>query len=153
VTRVEIYTDGACRGNPGPGGWGVLLRTGDIEKELCDGELRTTNNRMELMAAIEGLRALRRHCTVTLYTDSEYVRKGITEWLPQWKRRGWRTASRQPVKNEDLWRTLDELVAGHEITWRWVKGHSGHPENERADALANEGLERALGRTAGERGG
>jgi ribonuclease HI len=136
VTRVEIYTDGACRGNPGPGGWGVLLRTGDIEKELCDGELRTTNNRMELMAAIEGLRALRRHCTVTLYTDSEYVRKGITEWLPQWKRRGWRTASRQPVKNEDLWRTLDELLARHRVRVTHVRGHSGHPENERCDALA-----------------
>jgi ribonuclease HI len=146
VNEVEIHTDGACRGNPGPGGWGVLMRAGKREKELCDGELLTTNNRMELTAAIRGLEALKRHCRVTVYTDSEYLRKGITEWLAAWKRRGWRTADRKPVKNADLWRRLDDLSCRHEIRWRWVKGHAGNPDNERADQLANEGLEKALGR-------
>ena len=144
MSRVEVYTDGACRGNPGPGGWGVLMMYGDRQKELCGGELLTTNNRMELMAAIQALRALNRTCDVVLYTDSEYVRRGITEWLPVWRQRGWRTASRKPVKNDDLWQVLDELAQGHRIDWRWVKGHSGHPGNERADALANQGLESAM---------
>jgi ribonuclease HI len=143
---VEIYTDGACRGNPGPGGWGVLLRAGDRERELWGGEAATTNNRMELTAAIEGLTALRRPCRVALYTDSQYLRKGILEWLPAWKARGWKTADRKPVKNEDLWRRLDELAARHEVEWHWVRGHSGHPENERADALANRGLDEHLAR-------
>jgi ribonuclease HI len=139
-----MYTDGACRGNPGPGGWGVVLRSGNRERELSGGELHTTNNRMELMAAIRGLGALKRRCRVTVYTDSEYLRRGISEWLAQWKRRGWRTADRKPVKNEDLWRELDVLAQGHEVHWRWVKGHSGHDGNERADALANAGLDAAL---------
>jgi ribonuclease HI len=137
---VEIYTDGACRGNPGPGGWGVLLRFNDKEKELWDGEAGTTNNRMELMAAIRALEALKRPSRVKLYTDSLYVMKGITTWIHDWKRRGWRTAEKKPVKNEDLWRDLDALAAKHEIEWHWVKGHNGHPENERADALANKGI-------------
>lgn len=141
MSRVEIYTDGACRGNPGPGGWGVLLRSGDHERELWGGEALTTNNRMELTAAIEGLRRLKRPCTVDLYTDSQYVRLGITEWLANWKRKGWRNASKKPVKNQDLWRALDEETARHEIRWHWVKGHSGHPENERADELANRGID------------
>ncbi|MGM0569175.1 ribonuclease HI [Marinobacter sp.] len=141
--RVTLYTDGACKGNPGPGGWGVLLRYGDRSKELCGGEAVTTNNRMELMAAIEGLRALTRGCHVDLYTDSQYVRKGITEWMAGWKKNGWKTAARKPVKNEDLWRALDEEVARHEVEWHWVKGHSGVPDNERADALANLGIEKA----------
>ena len=137
---VEIYSDGACRGNPGPGGWGVLLRYNGQEKELWGGELDTTNNRMELMAAIRALEALKRHSHVKLYTDSLYVMKGISSWIKDWKRRGWRTADKKPVKNEDLWRRLDELAARHEIEWHWVKGHAGHPENERADALANKGI-------------
>ena len=137
---VEIYTDGACRGNPGPGGWGVLLRFNDKEKELWGGEAGTTNNRMELMAAIRALEALKRPSRVKLYTDSLYVMKGITTWIHDWKRRGWRTAEKKPVKNEDLWRELDVLAARHEIEWHWVKGHNGHPENERADALANKGI-------------
>ncbi|MCK7545888.1 ribonuclease HI [Marinobacter bryozoorum] len=141
--RVTLYTDGACKGNPGPGGWGVLLRYGDKSKELCGGETGTTNNRMELMAAIEGLRALTRGCEVDLYTDSQYVRKGITEWMAGWKRNGWKTSARKPVKNEDLWRKLDEEVARHEVKWHWVKGHSGVPGNERADELANQGIEKA----------
>ena len=142
---VRIYTDGACKGNPGPGGWGVVLLTGTTEKELFGGEANTTNNRMELMAVIEALTALKRPCAATLYLDSEYVRKGITEWITGWKARGWRTASRQPVKNVDLWQRLDVLVAGagHTIDWRWVKGHSGDPGNERADRLANRGVEHA----------
>jgi ribonuclease HI len=144
MSRVEIYTDGACRGNPGPGGWGVLLRRKDKERELCGGELHTTNNRMELTAAIEALSALSRPCEVALYTDSEYVRRGISEWLEGWKRSGWRTAARKPVKNEDLWRRLDAIAATHRIEWHWVRGHAGHPENERADALANRGLEATL---------
>ncbi len=142
---VEIFTDGACRGNPGPGGWGVVLRHGGRERTLHGGESRTTNNRMELMAAIRALEALRRPCQVVLTTDSEYVRKGITEWLPQWKRRGWRTAARKPVKNEDLWRRLDELAAAHEVQWRWVRGHSGHDGNEQADRLANRGIDEFSG--------
>lgn len=141
MSRVEIFTDGACRGNPGPGGWGVLLRYGTNEKRLWGGESMTTNNRMELTAAIQGLAALKRPSLVTLTTDSEYVRKGITEWLANWKQRGWRTASRQPVKNADLWQALDGLVQGHDVEWHWVKGHSGHRENEIADGLANQGID------------
>ena len=145
---VIIYTDGACKGNPGPGGWGALLSQGSHEKEIFGGELGTTNNRMELTAVIEALTSLTRPCQVTLYLDSEYVRKGITEWIRGWKARGWKTAAKAPVKNVDLWQRLDVLVAssGHKIDWRWVKGHSGDPGNERADALANKGVERACGR-------
>ena len=145
---VTIYTDGACKGNPGPGGWGVLLLSGDSEKEMFGGELATTNNRMELTAVIEALTALKRPCEVTLFLDSEYVRKGITEWIHGWKARGWRTAAKQPVKNVELWQKLDAVVSqsGHQITWKWVKGHAGDPGNERADALANRGVELALGR-------
>jgi ribonuclease HI len=141
LKKVEIFTDGACRGNPGPGGWGVLLRFAQNEKELCGGERNTTNNRMELTAAIEGLAALTEPCEVILTTDSQYVRKGITEWLAGWKRKGWRTAAKQPVKNVDLWQALDEQSNRHHIDWRWVKGHSGHAENERADQLANRGID------------
>ncbi len=141
---VEIYTDGACRGNPGPGGWGVLMRYSGRTKEMSGGSLQTTNNRMELTAAIEALRALRRPCEVVLYTDSQYLRRGITQWMSAWRQRGWRTAGRKPVKNEDLWRALDELASCHEIDWRWVKGHAGDPGNERADELANAGLEAEL---------
>ena len=137
---VEIYSDGACRGNPGPGGWGAILRYNKRVKELWGGEADTTNNRMELMAAIRALEALKRRSHVKLYTDSIYVMKGITIWIHDWKRKGWRTADKKPVKNEDLWRRLDELAARHEIEWHWVKGHAGHPENERADALANKGI-------------
>ncbi len=139
--RVEIYTDGACRGNPGPGGWGALLRFKGRERELFGGEPRTTNNRMELMAVIQALAALTRNSAVRVTTDSQYVKKGITEWIGNWKRNGWRTASRKPVKNSDLWRELDRLVAQHDVEWAWVKGHSGHPENERADQLANRGID------------
>ena len=148
MNQVEIYTDGACKGNPGPGGWGVLMRSGALEKELFGGELGTTNNRMELMAVIEALSALKRPCDVQLYLDSEYVRKGITEWIHGWKAKGWKTAAKQPVKNAELWQRLDALVAtgGHQIEWRWVKGHAGDSGNERADALANMGVEKALGR-------
>ncbi|AQZ95491.1 ribonuclease HI [Halopseudomonas phragmitis] len=141
---IEIFTDGACKGNPGPGGWGVLLRWGEHEKALCGGEPDTTNNRMELMAAIQGLQALKKSSQVILTTDSEYVMKGIREWMPNWKKRGWKTSSRQPVKNADLWQQLDELVAQHQVEWRWVRGHSGHRENEIADALANQGVEQVL---------
>jgi len=143
-----IYTDGACKGNPGPGGWGVLMRSGKFEKELFGGELDTTNNRMELLAVIEALTALKRPCEVTLYLDSQYVRKGITEWIQGWKKKNWRTASGSPVKNVELWQRLDELASntGHKIDWRWVKGHAGDPGNERADALANMGVDKALGR-------
>ena len=137
---VEIYTDGACRGNPGPGGWGVLLRAQGREKELFGGEPMTTNNRMELTAVIRGLESLKRRCTISLYTDSQYVQKGISEWIRDWKRRGWRTADGKPVKNIDLWQRLDELVALHDVQWHWVRGHSGDPGNERADALANRGV-------------
>ena len=138
---IVIYTDGACRGNPGPGGWGALLTAGQREKELWGGEADTTNNRMELMAAIEALNALRRPSQVVLYTDSVYVRNGITSWLASWKKRGWRTASKQPVKNKDLWQALDEASRPHDIDWRWVKGHAGDAGNERADALANRGAD------------
>ncbi len=136
---VDIYTDGACKGNPGPGGWGALLRYGSHEKSLWGGEPSTTNNRMELTAVIRALEALNKRCRVRLHTDSQYVQKGITEWLPNWKRRGWKTADNKPVKNEDLWRRLDELAAAHDIEWIWVRGHAGHDGNERADALANRG--------------
>lgn len=139
--RVEIFTDGACRGNPGPGGWGAILRYGDIEKELYGGEFETTNNRMELTAAIKALAALKQACQVDLTTDSNYVRQGMTEWLAQWKSRGWKTAQKKPVKNVDLWQQLDQEVQRHTIAWHWVKGHSGHPENERADQLANRGID------------
>jgi ribonuclease HI len=142
---VDIWTDGACKGNPGVGGWGALLRHGEHEKALHGGEPGTTNNRMELMAVIQALKALKRQCQVRIHTDSQYVQKGMTLWLPQWKRRGWRTASRQPVKNADLWRELDALVERHDLTWRWVKGHAGDPDNERADELANLGVEQARG--------
>ena len=137
---VDVFTDGACRGNPGPGGWGVILRTKGKEKELWGGEAATTNNRMELTAVIRALEALTRPSRVSLYTDSQYVQKGISEWIHSWKRRGWKTADRNPVKNEDLWRRLDELAAQHEVKWHWVRGHSGHPENERADELADRGI-------------
>jgi ribonuclease HI len=141
LKSVEIFTDGACKGNPGPGGWGVLLRSGGVEKSLFGGEKDTTNNRMELMAAIEGLGALKEPCEVILTTDSQYVRKGITEWLAGWKRNGWRTAAKQPVKNADLWMRLDEQSQRHQIDWRWVRGHTGHRENEIADGLANRGID------------
>lgn len=141
-----IYTDGACKGNPGPGGWGVWLKSGTSEKELFGGELATTNNRMELTAVIEGLAALKRPCKVRLYLDSQYVRQGITEWVRGWKARGWLTSTKQPVKNVDLWKRLDDLVAqgGHQIEWHWVRGHAGDVGNERADALANKGVLKAL---------
>ena len=141
MKEVVIYTDGACRGNPGAGGWGALLRFRDRELELFGGERATTNNRMELTAAIQALAALKRRCEVALYTDSQYVRQGITTWLADWKRRDWRTSDRKPVKNQDLWQQLDALAAKHDIAWHWVRGHTGHPENERADALANRGID------------
>ncbi|HIG67863.1 MAG TPA: ribonuclease HI [Porticoccaceae bacterium] len=141
MNRVEIFTDGACRGNPGPGGWGALLRFGDDEKELCGGEAETTNNRMELMAVIQALSALKRPCDVVLTSDSTYVLKGIQEWMPSWKKRGWKTAAKKPVKNVDLWKLLDDAIQGHTIDWQWVKGHSGHAENEIADQLANRGID------------
>lgn len=149
MNPIEIYTDGACKGNPGPGGWGVLLKSGTTEKELFGGEASTTNNRMEMMAVIQALEALKRPCAVTLYLDSQYVLKGVTEWLPGWKAKGWRTASKQPVKNVELWKRLDDLLlqGGHTIDWRWVRGHTGDPGNERADALANMGVDAARKRT------
>jgi ribonuclease HI len=137
---VEIFTDGACRGNPGPGGWGALLRSGNAEKELFGGEAATTNNKMELTAVIRALEALKGPSRVRVYTDSQYVKKGINEWIHGWKRNGWKTAAKEPVKNKELWIELDELRRKHEIEWHWVKGHAGHPENERADALANKGI-------------
>jgi ribonuclease HI len=140
---VDIYSDGACKGNPGLGGWGVLLRFGAAEKTLCGGERQTTNNRMELQAVIEGLKALNQPCRVRVHTDSKYVQQGISEWLPNWIRRGWKTAGGAPVKNQDLWKVLAEHAGRHQIEWLWVKGHAGHAENERADALANAGVEMA----------
>jgi len=142
---VEIWTDGACKGNPGPGGWGALLRSGSKERELFGGARDTTNNRMELLAVIEALGALTRRCTVIVHTDSQYVKQGITEWLRQWERRGWKTADHKPVKNVELWQQLDAQVQRHDVQWRWVKGHSGDPGNERADALANRGVAQVLG--------
>ena len=147
MSVVEIYTDGACKGNPGVGGWGALLRASGVEKELFGGESDTTNNRMELMAVIEALRALSRSCDAVVYTDSSYVQKGISEWIHGWKRNGWRTSDRKPVKNADLWLILDELARQHRVEWKWVRGHAGHPENERADALANRGVESVLAAT------
>jgi ribonuclease HI len=138
--KVLIYTDGACKGNPGPGGWGALLRVGAHEKELFGGEPETTNNRMELVAVINALASLKRPCSVEVYTDSQYVRNGITEWLAQWRRRGWKTADRKPVKNVDLWQALEREASRHEVQWHWVKGHAGHDGNERADQLANRGV-------------
>jgi ribonuclease HI len=146
---IEIFTDGACKGNPGPGGWGVLLRLGEHEKRLYGGELETTNNRMELLAAIRGLEALKRPASVVLTTDSQYVMKGVREWMPNWNKRGWKTASKQPVKNVDLWQQLDALVSQHEVEWRWVRGHTGHRENELADELANMGVQYILSERKG----
>jgi ribonuclease HI len=144
MTHVQIYTDGACRGNPGPGGWAALLIAGATRKEVSGAEATTTNNRMELMAAISGLSALKRRCAVQLYTDSKYVLQGITEWLPRWKASGWRTAARKPVKNQDLWEQLDQAVAAQDIDWHWVKGHSGESGNEYVDQLANSAIDRLL---------
>lgn len=141
--EITIFTDGACSGNPGPGGWGALLRYGKVEKELSGGEADTTNNRMEMTAVIEALTALRGCCEVDLYTDSTYVQKGITEWIDNWKRRGWRTANRKPVKNQDLWRALDEVSGKHRVRWHWVKGHSDHPDNDRVDQLARDAIPEA----------
>jgi ribonuclease HI len=140
MRSVKAYTDGACSGNPGPGGWGVVLQFGDHERELKGGESDTTNNRMELTAAIEALKALKEPCHIALTTDSTYVKDGITKWLSNWKRNGWKTAAKKPVKNQDLWQQLEDCVTQHTVEWLWVKGHSGHPENERADTLANEGM-------------
>lgn len=144
MAAVEIFSDGACKGNPGVGGWGALLRMNGCEKELFGGEPNTTNNRMELTAVIQALTALTRPCEVLIHTDSQYVMKGMMEWIEGWKAKGWKTAAKQPVKNDDLWKTLDKLVAMHDVDWRWVKGHSGHPENERADELANRGVDLIL---------
>jgi ribonuclease HI len=147
-SKVVIYTDGACKGNPGPGGWGVVLRSADKEKHLHGGELMTTNNRMEMTAVIEALKALKMACHVSLYTDSKYVMQGVTEWMGGWKARGWKTAGKDPVKNVDLWQEIDELLGKHQIDWHWVKGHAGHPGNELADTLANKGVEEILKKTA-----
>jgi ribonuclease HI len=145
MSMVDIYTDGACRGNPGPGGWAAILMSGGRERELSGAETATTNNRMELLAVINALAALKRRVQARVYTDSQYVRLGMTEWLAGWKARGWRTADRKPVRNQDLWQQLDELAAGHEVEWHWVKGHSGNPGNERCDALANAAIDALLG--------
>jgi len=145
MSEVVIYTDGACKGNPGPGGWGAWLKSGEHEKELWGGDPTTTNNRMELTAVIEALASLKKRCKVVVYTDSEYVRNGITSWIHNWKARGWKTADKKPVKNIELWQRLDALAAGHEVTWRWVKGHAGDPGNERADELANRGISSSSG--------
>jgi ribonuclease HI len=144
ISKVKIYTDGACRGNPGPGGWGVLLRYNDHEKQLKGSEPHTTNNRMELMAAIQGLSALKQAVAVELYTDSQYVRQGMLSWIVGWKKNGWKNSKREPVKNSDLWQSLDELANNHQVTWHWIKGHSGHPENELADQLANMAIDELL---------
>jgi ribonuclease HI len=149
VKQVQVFTDGACSGNPGPGGWGAVLRFGDKERELCGGADNTTNNRMELTAAIEGLRALNEPCEVVLTTDSTYVKDGITRWLANWKKNGWKTAAKKAVKNQDLWQELDHQTSRHTVQWQWVKGHSGHPENERADALANQGMDKVKGSANG----
>lgn len=141
--KVEIYTDGACSGNPGPGGWGAILRYGDHEKELNGGDLETTNNRMEMTAVIEALATLKRGCDIDLYTDSVYVKDGVTKWMDGWKAKGWKNASKKPVKNRDLWERIDSEIQRHNITWHWVKGHDGHPENERADELARQGISKA----------
>lgn len=146
ITEVTLYTDGACRGNPGPGGWGAILRHQSTEKLLYGGELLTTNNRMEMMAAIEGLKALKRPCKVRVYTDSKYLMQGMQEWLASWKRNQWKNSKKEPVKNMDLWQELDRLAAQHAVSWSWVKGHSGHPENEAADALANKAIDELLAR-------
>ena len=145
MKTVQIYTDGACKGNPGVGGWGALLRCNGVEKELFGGEAHTTNNRMELLAVIEGIRALTQRSIVEVYTDSQYVQKGVSEWLAGWKKNGWKTAAKKPVKNDDLWRHLDALLSSHELSWHWVKGHAGHVENERADGLANQGVASVVG--------
>lgn len=144
TTPVEIYTDGACRGNPGPGGWGAFLSWEDKKRTLHGGELNTTNNRMELMAAIKALAILKKSCKVALYTDSQYVKNGITQWMVNWKARGWKTSTKKPVKNQDLWQLLDEQVQRHDVSWHWVKGHSGHPGNDKADALANQGIDELI---------
>ncbi len=144
MDRVVVHTDGACRGNPGPGGWGAILASNGHEKELYGAERDTTNNRMELMAAIRAIEALKRPCDVTLTTDSEYLKKGVTQWLAQWKRRGWKTADKKPVKNIDLWQRLEQAIDGHQLHWKWIKGHSGHLENERADQLANRAIDEML---------
>ena len=149
MKQVQVFTDGACSGNPGPGGWGVVLRFGDKERELCGGADNTTNNRMELTAAIEGLRALNEPCEVVLTTDSTYVKDGITRWLANWKKNGWKTAAKKAVKNQDLWQELDQQTSRHAVQWQWVKGHSGHSENERADALANQGIDKVKGSANG----
>ena len=150
---VEIFSDGACKGNPGVGGWGALLRIGETEKELFGGEPNTTNNRMELTAVIEALTVLTRPCDVVVHTDSQYVQKGISEWIHGWKAKGWKTAAKQPVKNDDLWKQLDKLASQHKVDWRWVKGHAGHVENERADQLANRGVELAIRNGNGDSNG
>ncbi len=142
--EVRIYSDGACKGNPGPGGWGAILKWNGREREIFGGEANTTNNRMELMAVISALEVLSRPCRIEVYTDSQYVQKGIAEWVANWKRRGWKTADKKPVKNVDLWMRLDSLASGHSVTWHWVRGHDGHPENERADELANRGVANAF---------
>ena len=149
MKQVQVYTDGACSGNPGPGGWGAVLRFGDKERELCGGADNTTNNRMELTAAIEGLRALNEPCEVVLTTDSTYVKDGITRWLADWKKNGWKTAAKKAVKNQDLWQELDLQTSRHTVQWQWVKGYGGHPENERADALANQGMDKVKGSANG----
>lgn len=149
MDKIDIYTDGACKGNPGPGGWGALMRSAGHEKEICGGELNTTNNRMELKAVIEALTALNQPCMVVVHTDSQYVQKGISEWIHGWKARGWKTAAKAPVKNVDLWQALDAAQARHTMEWRWVKGHAGHEGNERADVLANRGVGMSSGYTAG----
>jgi len=145
MQEVELFTDGGCRGNPGPGGWGALLKFGTVEKELKGAEFDTTNNRMELTAAIEGLKALKRPCKVKLTTDSQYVKNGITQWMTNWKKNNWKTAAKKPVKNKDLWQALDEALQPHDVSWAWVKGHSGHDENERVDDLANQAMDELTG--------